>query len=232
MPSGCRDVVSIGRSAATHDFGVNLSTTRLGMFIFFKHQTPRTFAHDKTITVEVKGARGRQRVIVARRKGMHRIEASDARYRDGSSGSSGHHHLAFAEADVVERIDDGMGRRGASRHRGVVGATEAIFDGHHASRHVDNHLGDKERAETRCAVGIGILHHLVIEMVDASDARGNHHTDVVKVGVFGAETRIDNGFVGSDNVELREEVVFAGRFLVEKIVGVVPFHLAGKMGLE
>ena len=125
-----------------------------------------------------------------------------------------------------------MCRRGACRNGGEVGTTEAVFDGDDTAWHIDNHLGNEEGVEARRAVAFGKeLLHLVEEMGNTANARSEHDADVVEVGVFRGDARVGNGFVGSHDVELGKQVVFAHGLLVEEVVRVVALYLAGEMRL-
>ena len=163
---------------------------------------------------------------------MHGIEASDAAFADSGTCATGNDDFALAVADVVECLHDGMRRRGAGRYGREVRASETVFDGNHATWHIGDHLSDKEGTETRRAVAFEEeFFHLVEEMVDAADARGQQHADIVVVGVFGADARVGDGLIGSHDVELGEQVVFACGLLVEEVVGVVALHFTGEMRL-
>ena len=60
-------MIGIGTHAIAYQFRVDFSPTLFGAFILFQHHNTRPFAYDEAITINIPGATGGRRVIVARR---------------------------------------------------------------------------------------------------------------------------------------------------------------------
>ena len=98
---------------------------------------------------------------------------------------------------------------------------------------VGYHLGDKEWAELRAIVVVlSIVHHLVLESLDTTDADAINDTHTVLVYRIKIHLRIGHSLHSSSHTELRAAIHLA-RFLAVKIVGSLEvFHLTSKLRSE
>ena len=162
---------------------------------------------------------------------MHGVEPANARLADACFGTTSDHHRSFAVSDQVESRDDGMRRRGTSRHRGKVGPPETITDRDHPSRDVQDHLGNVIGAETWDTVPLGMFHHLVVEMGDAANACGQNHSHLIEIGVHRCDVGVADGFFSRDKRKLSVKVIFANILPIEIIQRIVVLDLRSKMRL-
>ena len=91
------------------------------MFEFFEHEDTGTFTHHETVAALAEGTAGALGVVVAGREGVHGIEATESAGRYGSFCTTGDDGVRLAEANEVESVSDGVGRRRAGRSGGIVG---------------------------------------------------------------------------------------------------------------
>ena len=229
---GRGDVVGIRRHAAADELGVHFCAPRLGVLVFFEHQRAGPFAEHEAVAVLVVGPRGRGRVVVALAHGLESVEAAHARFGDGCLGAARNHGIGQAEADVVEGRDDGIVRRGAGRSRYEIWPAKAVFDADVARRGVGNHARNEEGRVARGAVAPLKLKAFFLQRLQAADAGAPNHAHPVLIDPALEQARIGDGLVGGHHRELREQVHLAVLLAVEKVVGLVAFHFAGKSGFE
>ena len=116
---GSRKVVGVARSSSADDLAIDLCAAGLGVLVLLEDEGAGAFTDDEAVTIRVEGTRCVLGVVVARREGLHGVEASDGRFVDRSLGSARHHDIGLAVADGVESGDHAVVRRCAGRDRAV-----------------------------------------------------------------------------------------------------------------
>ncbi len=84
VPFGVRldQIVAIGRHACTSDGAVDGGPPGLGVLEGFNHEHGSALAEHEAVAVDVPGPRGRLRVVVAAREGVHVGERCDGQRVD------------------------------------------------------------------------------------------------------------------------------------------------------
>ena len=167
-------MIGVARQAIAQVFAIDLGTARLGVFVFLKDHDTGTFAHDKTVTIGVIGARGLGGIIaIFGRQRLAGVEARDADFADRGLGPAGDHDIRIAPLDQTRRIPDGMSPGGTGGDHGVVRPLEAIANRHLTRDQVDQRAGNEEgRHATRALLG----HHQrgLFDGLQPADARAQH----------------------------------------------------------
>ena len=112
---GLRDVFAIRIVPEADKFRVNVGSASLGMFIFFEHERPSTFANDQAIAIAVIGSRRQFRGIVLYACRKQRIEYGRFGCRQ-FFGSTCNHHVLHAIFDGLVSITD---RKATARARRI-----------------------------------------------------------------------------------------------------------------
>ena len=204
------------------------------MLQFFEHENASAFTHDETVAALAEGTRSACGVIVASGEGVHSGEATNAAGPNGGLGTTSDDGVGLAQADEVERIGEGVGRRGASRSRGIVRAVETVLDRNLSSSDVGNHLGDEEGIELGahgCAIDSPVA-GFFFKRMDAADTYTEDYADAVLVNSFEVHTAVLDSLLGSHEGILLVEVHLAHLFAVEEVGSLKALHLASKLGLE
>ncbi len=168
------------------------------MFKLLKDEDCSAFAHHKTVARSREGARGGLGRVVAGREGVHGVEATYAGRENGSLRTAGDESVGLAEADIIERVDDGVVRRSAGAHHAVVGAVVAILHRHMAGSDVGDHLGDEEGVVFGTLLFIErIVTGFLLEGVEAADTGGydNAYPVAVEVGSL-LQAGVGHGLTG------------------------------------
>ena len=153
-------------------------------------------------------------IVVACREGLHGVETTYTRLGNSSFGTTDNHDVGFTQTKQVEGVDQAVGRRGASAHGAIVGAVEAIVDRELTSCNIRDHLGDEERIVTRTNLGV-IAHGLLMERLDASDARAVDDADAVLVLSLEVDATILDGLACCCKGKLRIAVDLTDFLLLE-----------------
>ena len=77
---GCCHMTGVCASSIANQLGINTSTTRFSVFIFFQHHHTCAFAQHKTVAVTVPRTRRSLRVIIAGGKGSHGGKATQTQW--------------------------------------------------------------------------------------------------------------------------------------------------------
>src|SRR5690625_1687520 len=70
----CGNVMCVASEPNARDLGIDFRTASPGMLLRFEDYNSRALTHDKPVTVLVIGTRCASRVVIARRKCVHRGE--------------------------------------------------------------------------------------------------------------------------------------------------------------
>ena len=90
-----RDVIGITVIAVADDFGIDMGTAFFCVFQFFKDNDTRAFAHNKTASFFIKGARCLFRFLIIAGQCLHVIKASDGHFSNGSLTAPGKHDIGL-----------------------------------------------------------------------------------------------------------------------------------------
>ena len=110
---------------------------------------------------------------------------------------------------------------------------ETVLDGNLSGGNVGNHLRDEERIELR-TVGLmlGIVFHLFLKSLDATDTHAEDNTDAVLVHSLQVHLAILDSLLGSNHGQLGVAVHLAGLLAVQVVVHIEVLHLACELGLK
>ena len=147
--------MSVCRETCACYFGINFCTACQSMFQLFEDQTGCSFSDNEAVAALTERTGSGLWRIVACRERIHGVETSHPHNGDGGFGTSGYDRIGFAQTDIVERIGNGVCRRGTCRDRGKVGASETIFHRDMTGRYICDNLKDKERIKTWPTTQIG-----------------------------------------------------------------------------
>ena len=173
------------------------------------------------------------RIIIARRKGLHGVEATHTTLADGSLRTTGHDHVGLAEAQQVESVGQRIGRRGTGAGGGEVGSVEAEVDADLSSGDVGDHLRDEERREAGTFLLVeSVVGSLLLKRLDTADTYTIDHADAVLIDLVEVEAAVLHTLHGTGHGQLCVAVHLAGVLAVDPLVGIPVFHLTGKLGLE
>ncbi len=106
---GGRHVSCVGRHAVAEDFRQDLRTAGLGVLVFLEDHDAGPLGEDKAVALDVEGAAGLFRLVVAGREGVHPGEAREAHRRDGGFAAAGQHHVGTVVLNQAKRVADGVG---------------------------------------------------------------------------------------------------------------------------
>jgi hypothetical protein len=170
-----------------------------------EHHHAGALAEHKAVAVLVEGPAGPGRVVVALRQGPGRDKAAQAHGRDAGLGAAGDHHVGLAPLDGPQGVADGVGRRGAGRGDGGVGAAQAEVDGDGAAGRVGDHLGDDER---RDAAGPAVAEAVVLflELGQPADTAAEDDAGAEGVHLAEVDTAVAHGLDGRHQGKLGEAV--------------------------
>ena len=101
-------VISVGRSAYTGKFRINLGTTCFCMFQFFQNQTACAFTHHKAITACTKRAGCTFRIIITGRQSMHSVKTAQTSFKNSSFRTTCHNYICFTQTDIVKCIGNSI----------------------------------------------------------------------------------------------------------------------------
>ena len=144
----CQVVGVAGEAAASH-FCINLCSACHGVLVILKNQHTGSFCHHEAVAALVKRTGGSGRVIVAGRKGAHRVETAHAGIPDRGFGAAHNHCVGTAGLNQLGSDSDGYRAGRAGSREGEVGTAEAVLDGNLAGGDVGNDFRDKERTISR-----------------------------------------------------------------------------------
>ena len=230
---GGGDVVSVGTHAGTYHLGVDLRTASLGMLQLLEDETAGTLGHDESVARGAERTAGLLGLVIARREGVHGVEAAHAGLCDGSLGTTGHDGVGLAQTNQVEGIGQCVARRGAGARGDIVRSVQTVHNRDLAGSNVGNHLRDEEGVELRTLVVMStVVHHLLLEGLDAADAHTEHHADAVLVFLLQVPAAVLHSLLGGNEGQLRVAVHLACLLAVEVLVHVEVLHLAGERGLK
>ena len=199
------EVVGIGRDAIAGQFCVDAGTAGLGVLKFLDHDDTGPFAHDKTITIDIKGTRGALRLVVAHRKGLHVAESGEAHRTDRRLGATRDEGVGVAEFDHAPSFPDVVIRGRAGGNDAHVRTTEVEFHRDHPARDVRDHHRDGERRNARG----GFLEQVAmlgLQRDESSDAAADHAAEAVEIHLIKIDPRIPHRHDGSGHAELGERV--------------------------
>mmetsp|Transcript_40834 Transcript_40834/g.96975 ORF Transcript_40834/g.96975 Transcript_40834/m.96975 type:complete len:257 (-) Transcript_40834:231-1001(-) len=191
---------------------------------------PGALAHDEAVALLVEGARGAERVVVARGDHRpHRCEPSEGERGDGRFGSTRDHHVRLARLEEVQSVADGMGARGTRRRAAVVRTLRANLHGHDARGSVGhqrrNHRS-RDRVEAAFAAPLrDELVDRVLEKVNRTRARAHNHPDAGFVELGDVEFGILDGDLGGSDAEVSETAAGLGELRVHPLLRPVPSDL-------
>lgn len=142
--AGGGDVEGIPGGAVADEFGVDLGSTFLGVFVFFEDEHAGAFCQDEAVTVFVPGATGFLWGVVAGGEGHALDKAGETHASHGSFGTASDDHVGFIMLDSTQGAADGVGGGGAGGGDGEVLATQPEVDADLAGSGIDHQLGDNK----------------------------------------------------------------------------------------
>src|SRR5690606_34998151 len=137
-------VVGITAHAEAHQLGIDVRPTGLRVLVLFQHQYPGAVAQHEAVAVQVPGAAGGFRVVVAGGQGAGGGKAPHAQGRAGHFSAAGDHDVGVRVGDDARGLADIVGAGGAGGDDGDIGALHAIHDGQVPGNHVDDAAGDEK----------------------------------------------------------------------------------------
>ena len=178
---------AVGRHAVAEHLGVDPRTAGPGHLFGLEDQDSGSLAHDEPVAVAVEGTAGTRRVVVARREGSHRREATQSHVGDRGLAAPGDHHVGMARLDQLVGIANRIGRRGAGGRDRRARTLQSPADRDLSAAGVDHQLGDGERADPRRAL-VDHRGMLGLELVEPADSRADEHAALLggELGEFDA----------------------------------------------
>src|SRR5436190_22493941 len=104
------DMICVGAHPSADDFGVDLSASGFGVFKLFKNDSSATFSKYKSVAGLIIRATGPGRIVVTGAHSLAGIKTAHATFVDRSFTSTAYNRYCLTHPDVVERIDDRIGR--------------------------------------------------------------------------------------------------------------------------
>src|SRR5690606_6708403 len=177
------------------------------------------------------GTAGTGRLVVARRQRAHRAEPADPHRRDGGLRAAGDHRVGVAAADDLERVADGMRRRGARGAGRRVRALGAEPDGDLPRGEVDDGGGDEER---RDAAGTAVEQRavLALDRREPADAGGDVDAHPIRVGGRDLQAAVVHRELRRRDGVLDEDVHLLDIFLLDELQRVEVPHLSRNLRRE
>mmetsp|Transcript_13849 Transcript_13849/g.35900 ORF Transcript_13849/g.35900 Transcript_13849/m.35900 type:complete len:471 (-) Transcript_13849:72-1484(-) len=226
------DVVRVARGAVSRELAVDFGTARLCVLLRLDEQRARALTHDEARARRIERARRSLRVVVhVGAHSFHVAEACVRERRDGCLRATAEHDVSDAALDVFHRLADGVRPRRARGHDTKVGPLGTQLDGNHARRCVANHHRDEEGRDAPRPLR---EHHLgvLLERVDAANARSHQHAELGLVDLVEVELAILKRLLCCRHRQLRVPVV-ALRFLwVHVLVKLEALYLRSDLTLE
>ena len=226
---GGGEVVHVGGGAIAGDLGEDLGAAALGELHVLQHQHHAALPHHEAVAIEVERPAGLLGLVVAL---AHRFDLAEGAHGQGSDRglrAAGEHGSRLTPLDDLGRFPDAVAGGGAGADDRVVRAPGAGVDRHQARGHVADHHRHREGRDAahpplqqRGVVLLDLLH--------ASDARGDDDADVVGVELGRVEVRVLKGLLGGGQGELAEAAHVAGRLAVHVPLGVEVLDLSRDPG--
>ena len=190
----------------------------------FQHQHRTAFARHETAAAHVE-RHGRRLRILGMRQSAKVREARDADGVHRFLGAAGKRQVAIAVADGAHGRADVVRAGGARGGHVDALAAHAVANGDVAGGHVADHRGDEQRVHALRTLLVKRV-EAPLQLVDAADARAEHHRGARGVLVVHVDARLRHGLVGGDERVLHEALE-AARLLLRQAIfrGVEIGHL-------
>lgn len=156
------------------------------MFQFFKDNDTRAFAHNKTASFFIKGARCLFRFLIIAGQCLHVIKASDGHFSNGSLTAPGKHDIGITVLNGAQGITNAVGPCCASRNDGRIRSFKAKGNGNLGGRHIGNFHRDEERTDAAWTL-FSVLHGHINKSLHTADTGANADTDALGIFVLELE---------------------------------------------
>ena len=162
-----RHVVSVACGAVAAEFSVDLSSSRLRVFVFFKDHRAGALADDESASVLMERQAGPVHIVGLVQR-AHLDEAGNAGSGDRSLSTAGDHHVSVSVADRSQCLSQGVGPGSACGYCRQSRSLHAVADRDGSRAHVGDHHRDEVRRYESGAFG-QILLEYILECGDAAD---------------------------------------------------------------
>src|SRR5690606_21730046 len=212
-----RNVMRICSCTTTHEFTINLSTSRLRMLECFKHDHARCFTHHESIPVLVVGTARCSRVIISLAHRLHRIESAHTCFADHSLASSREDDVSLTESKKIIRFYHCIGAARTCAHHCEVRTAQVVTHADLSRSNVEYHFRYEEGIETGSAIALCEIGYLMLESDESSDTAREHHTDPVGIGVVLVKSRVGHRLIAGNKCKLREAIYLSCFLPVEML---------------
>ena len=227
---GGRHVVGVTRGAVAGHLGDDAGAARERMLERLQHDRARALAGDEAAAAHVERQRGALRILGLGERAQVG-EARDADRGDALLGAARERDVGVAVADVAQRGADAVGAGRARGHDVEALAFHAVTDRQRAGSDVADHRRDEQRVHALGAL-LDQRGEAALQLVDAADARAEHHGDARGILQLHVEAGHLEGLVGRHDGVLDEALEAARLLLAQPVLGGIEIaNLAGDVHL-
>ncbi|MEJ1730002.1 hypothetical protein SMA90_27080, partial [Escherichia coli] len=124
--------------------GINNCTAVDSTVVFFQNYNARSFTHDKSLPMHIKGDRSFLGIFCPG-QGTAVVESSYGNGNDSRLGPSCDDGIGITVPDSQKSLAYSMGGCGTGRHYGQAGTLGIVGNGNISGCHIGDHSGDEQR---------------------------------------------------------------------------------------
>ena len=198
----CRgsDVEGVTGGAVSNYLCQDIGSSGLCMFQGLQHYHAGSLAHNKTISVLVKGDGCPGSVLC----GVQGCKGGKSRNADrGNAGlcSAGHHHVRLAVLNGTECLTNGMGSGCTCSYHVEAFSFKSELDGNIACGHVAYHEWHQKGIHTAGPLLVKLL-YILFHGLERADAGSHAHAYAVRILLLHINTGLLQGFLGCSHRKL------------------------------
>ena len=227
----CRgsDVEGVTGGAVSNYLCQDIGSSGLCMFQGLQHYHAGSLAHNKTISVLVKGDGCPGSVLC----GVQGCKGGKSRNADrGNAGlcSAGHHHVRLAVLNGTERLTDGMGSGCACSYHVEAFSLKPELDGNIACGHVAYHEWHQKGVHTAGSLLVKLL-YILFHGLERADAGSHAHAYSVGILLLHINAGLLQGFLGCCHRKLRKCLHTAGCLGIHVLFWIKSLYLCCQLAL-
>ena len=198
----CRgsDVECVTGGAVSHYLCQNIGSSGLCVFQGLQYYHAGSLAHNKTISVLVKGD-GCPGSVLCGVQGCKGCKARNADWGNAGLCTAGHHYIRLAVLNGPECLTDGMSSGCACSYNVEAFSLKSELDGNIACGHVAYHKRYQKGIHTAGSLLVKLL-HILFHGLERADAGSHAHAYAVRILLLHINTGLLQGFLGCSHRKL------------------------------
>ena len=207
-------MISVAGRTVTDDLGIDVCTSCLCVFVFFKNYDTASIAENEAASLCVK--RNACSVNIGRLcYSVHIVEACISKAYRALLRTARYRNVHIAVLYSMECLAYSVCTAGAGRYRTVVYALEACTDSNRTCRHIAYHLRDSEYGNSLVALVV-ICEKLLLRCFHTADTRPDYNAASVRIEILEIASCVLYSLIGRIHGILCDDICAAQFLLVEK----------------